>query len=297
MKPGLLDANVLLALTWPTHQHHAQAHRWFAAQAHRGWATCAFTQLAFIRLSSNPAYSTDAVSPREAATQLGEWTSLKSHHFWPSPGADDHGLYAQAIGHRQVNDAWLVAVARRNSGRLVTLDARQVTSTVPPLAVKKFSRFALFKTRIVENGTITYRKHWTIFFKEAMLPNILFILSLISISFVWIYFTVNDIDGRTFLTGALALVTIFFFLWWLYVYEDWRNDLYRVTQDLIIDRDKKPFGKESFRSAPIRNIQSLGHEVPNIIGLIFMVKFCIKDTRFYNYIVIFNIINFIFYYI
>ena len=141
-------------------------------------------------------------------------------------------------------------------------------ASVPPVISKKHSRFALFKTRIVENDTITYRKHWSIFVKEAMLPNVLFVLSLFGIFFMTIYLSVNQINGRGLILGALFLVLIVFFLWWFYEYEDWRNDLYRVTRDLIIDRDKKPFGKESFRSAPIKNIQSLGHEVPNIIGLI-----------------------------
>lgn len=124
MKLALLDTNVLLALAWPNHQHHAQAHAWFAAAARRGWATCAFTQLAFIRLSSNPAYTADAVSPQDAATLLQQWTRLKTHRFWDSPEADNPAVYVRAIGHQQVNDAWLVEVARRHSGRLVTLDTR-----------------------------------------------------------------------------------------------------------------------------------------------------------------------------
>ena len=77
--------------------------------------------------------------------------------------------------------------------------------------------------------------------------------------------------GERLIWGGLFIVLVVFFLWWLYEYEDWRNDLYRVTHDLIIDRDKKPFGQESFRSAPIKNIQSLGHEVPSLIGLILNV--------------------------
>lgn len=124
MKAALLDTNVLLALAWPNHQHHAQAHAWFAAAAKKGWATCAFTQLGFIRLSSNPAYTANAVSPQEAATLLQQWTRLKTHRLWASPGADKPTIYARAIGHQQVNDAWLVEVARRNAGRLVTLDTR-----------------------------------------------------------------------------------------------------------------------------------------------------------------------------
>ncbi|HAB19128.1 MAG TPA: PIN domain-containing protein [Verrucomicrobiota bacterium] len=124
MKAALLDTNVLLALAWPNHQHHVQAHDWFAAQAKKGWATCAFTQLGFVRLSSNPAYTANAVSPPEAATLLQQWTRLKGHHFWSSPAAHDPAIYARALGHQQVNDAWLVEVAPRNSGRLVTLDTR-----------------------------------------------------------------------------------------------------------------------------------------------------------------------------
>ncbi len=122
MKVPLLDTNVLLALAWPNHQHHAKAHEWFAAQAKRGWATCAFTQLGFVRLSSNPAYSREAVSPQEAAALLRQWTRHKAHHFWSSPAADMPAIYHRALGHQQVNDAWLVEVARKNKGRLITLD-------------------------------------------------------------------------------------------------------------------------------------------------------------------------------
>lgn len=124
MKAALLDTNVLLALAWPNHQHHAAAHEWFAANARKGWATCALTQVGFIRLSSNPAYTVNAVSPQDAAGLLQQWTRLRTHRLWSSPSADDPAIYLRAIGHQQVNDAWLVEAARRNSGRLVTLDTR-----------------------------------------------------------------------------------------------------------------------------------------------------------------------------
>jgi toxin-antitoxin system PIN domain toxin len=124
VKAALLDTNVLLALAWPNHQHHAQAHDWFGAHAKKGWATCAFTQLGFIRLSSNPSYTSDAVPPQDAATLLQKWTRLKTHRFWPSPAADAPMIYARAFGHQQINDAWLIEVARRNAGRFVTLDTK-----------------------------------------------------------------------------------------------------------------------------------------------------------------------------
>ena len=124
MKPALLDDNVLLALAWPNHQHHTDAHAWFAREAKHEWATIGFTQLAFIRLSSNSAYTANAVTPREAAALLRDLLSHKHHRFWPSPPGAGSEIYAQAIGHQQVNDAYLVQVARQQKGRLITFDQR-----------------------------------------------------------------------------------------------------------------------------------------------------------------------------
>ncbi|MBA3963103.1 MAG: PIN domain-containing protein [Chthoniobacterales bacterium] len=124
MKPALLDTNVLLALAWPNHQHHAAAHRWFHAEAKYGWASCAVTQLGFVRLSSNPAFTPAAVTPSQAAALLGDLLSHRKHRFWPSPAASKPALYLRALGHQQVNDAYLVQVAKRHRGRVVTLDSR-----------------------------------------------------------------------------------------------------------------------------------------------------------------------------
>ena len=124
MKPSLLDLNVLLALAWPNHQHHAEAHRWFSREARHGWATVGFTQLGFIRLSSNPAYTPNAVSPREAATLLRDLLSHTHHQFWPMPPAANADFYAKSLGHQQVNDAYLVEVVRQRLGRLITFDHR-----------------------------------------------------------------------------------------------------------------------------------------------------------------------------
>ncbi|HEY4052663.1 MAG TPA: hypothetical protein VGL74_02910, partial [Terriglobales bacterium] len=64
----LLDVNVLLAIAWPNHQFHAAAVAALASRSH--WATCALTQLGFIRISSNPAAIAAARSPREATGLL-----------------------------------------------------------------------------------------------------------------------------------------------------------------------------------------------------------------------------------
>lgn len=122
--PGLLDVNVLLALAWPTHQHHHAAHQWFHKESNHGWATCALTQLGFVRLSSNPSYSVDAVTPQDAATLLARLTAHKRHRFWTElPALNASGL-THATGHQQVMDAYLVSLARHHKGRVVTFDSR-----------------------------------------------------------------------------------------------------------------------------------------------------------------------------
>ena len=121
---ALLDTNVLLALAWPNHQHHALAHRWFSREAGRGWATCSVTELGFIRLASNPAYTSEAVRPEEAASLLSRFRDRSSHRFWRSPAACRPEIYVHAMGHQQVTDAWLVEVAIHNKGRVATLDQR-----------------------------------------------------------------------------------------------------------------------------------------------------------------------------
>jgi toxin-antitoxin system PIN domain toxin len=121
----LLDVNVLIALTWPTHVHHATVRRWFDDNAARGWATCPITQLGFVRISSNPKIIRDAVTPREAVAVLARLARLPGHEFWP----DDitvalAGTFASLafVGHRQTTDAYLLALAQRRDGRLATLD-------------------------------------------------------------------------------------------------------------------------------------------------------------------------------
>ena len=122
--PALLEVNVLLALAWPNHQHHQAAHAWFHAESRHGWATCALTQLAFVRLSSNPAYTSEAVPPQEGVALLAKFTAHKRHQFWKELPPLAGPMFQRAIGHQQVIDAYLVALARHHKGRVVTLDGR-----------------------------------------------------------------------------------------------------------------------------------------------------------------------------
>jgi toxin-antitoxin system PIN domain toxin len=124
---ALLDVNVLLALAWPNHQFHRSARRWFVG--HDGaWCTCAITQLGFVRLSSNPAFTNQAKLPAEATRILVEMTRHPRHRFVAELEALDTTEFTAAagrlLGHQQVTDAYLVALAQRHDAQLVTFDRR-----------------------------------------------------------------------------------------------------------------------------------------------------------------------------
>lgn len=125
MKAALLDINILTALLWPTHEHHVVAHRWFGRRADASWATCSLTQLGFVRIVSNPAFSRDALSPIEALALLGENIAHPAHEFWTDsiqvPTAVK-GMEARLQGYKQLTDAYLVALAHRRKGVLATFD-------------------------------------------------------------------------------------------------------------------------------------------------------------------------------
>ncbi|HLH20021.1 MAG TPA: TA system VapC family ribonuclease toxin [Bryobacteraceae bacterium] len=122
----LLDVNVLLAIAWPNHQFHAAVTATLASG--NPWATCALRQLGFIRLSSNPAAVPAAKSPQAAADLLARLVADSLHvylHELPAPASEGiRGVFGALLGHRQITDAYLLALAAANDAVLVTFDRR-----------------------------------------------------------------------------------------------------------------------------------------------------------------------------
>ena len=120
MKTALLDLNILTALLWPAHEHHEIAHRWFSARTNLPWATCSLTQLGFVRLVSNPAFSRDALSPAGAVSLLAANLTHATHEFWAETlqlPAAVKGMEPALQGYRQLTDAYLLALREPPQGR------------------------------------------------------------------------------------------------------------------------------------------------------------------------------------
>ena len=125
MAIALLDANLLIALAWPEHEAHERAGRWFTKHSRSGWATCPFTQAAFVRILSNPAFSANALSPANALAVLEANVRLPSHHFWQDEISllEAMRIVSRPVtGHRQWTDCYLLGLAIHRRGRLATMD-------------------------------------------------------------------------------------------------------------------------------------------------------------------------------
>ncbi len=121
---ALLDVNVLLALFDDEHVSHDRCREWWHGHERHGWASCPLTQNGLLRIVSQPRYERPALLAVAIRTMTA-WAVPPQHEFWPDdvsildPGLIDH---SRLLGPRQLTDVYLLALAVRHGGRLVTLD-------------------------------------------------------------------------------------------------------------------------------------------------------------------------------
>ena len=135
----------------------------------------------------------------------------------------------------------------------------QLTETITPL--QEFLN--LFRARYELNGVITYRKHIFILFRNSWWLWLLFIILLVA-------FFARMVKLIPFPSlSLLAILTAVNVLALAYAFADWANDRFQITDKQVIDLDRKPFGRETKRSALLENILSLDYRRENIIQRIF----------------------------
>jgi CRP-like cAMP-binding protein/membrane protein YdbS with pleckstrin-like domain len=128
-----------------------------------------------------------------------------------------------------------------------------------------FRRPHLLRQEISQEDRVIWRKHWGVFLKATCRPLVLCLLcfALILLAMAgWLGgFTLLDFQPSVFGT-ALVVLTLSFvpiLVWLLWEVEDWRNDLYIVTDTHIIDIERITpiLLKETRRQARLDNIQNM----------------------------------------
>ena len=123
-----------------------------------------------------------------------------------------------------------------------------------------------FAWRIDEEGTITYRKHYIVllFMTATQLAGfaLLFLIAYLIISF----FSLSTSQVAPFFI-ILFLIDLAWFIWEV---EDWRNDIFQVTDRMVIDIDRRPFGfGQSQKQAPLERIQNVNAYTPGLLHTLF----------------------------
>lgn len=156
----------------------------------------------------------------------------------------------------------------------VQLD-RAVTPTFYRRSLLKRLSSNWFKLRTEDSGTITYRKHWFVLWQQVWQPTVL--LLILAFGMVARLIMLARTPGQRLLDFgktppidtmmlALPIVAVPVICWLIYQYMDWRNDIYQVTPDAILDIDKKPFGTQVRRAAPLENILSTQSDRVGLAG-------------------------------
>jgi uncharacterized protein len=129
----LLSVNVLVALLDEGHVHHGLAQELFEKSKLK-IATCAMTENGVIRVMNLPNYSLYGPAGFIAVrTQLERLSQDFDHEFWPCDVSLRTGSainWNRVMGHNQITDIYLLALAVKHGGALATLDHRVAIETV-----------------------------------------------------------------------------------------------------------------------------------------------------------------------
>ncbi len=125
---------------------------------------------------------------------------------------------------------------------------------------------SLFEWRLEEGNVITYRRNYLILLWDFVPPALLFFL-IAGLAAAAV--TYAAISGPLFY-AFVAILVLVDLMWLLWRYENWRNDIFQLTDRDVIDIDRKPFGfGESRKQAQLRNIQNVRAERPGFFATLF----------------------------
>ncbi len=134
----------------------------------------------------------------------------------------------------------------------------------------------VFRLRTEDAGKIIYHKHWVVLVQEAWQPLTL-TLGMVALQVWRAVYLFNSPTESFFQSGfrpdtisvALPMLSLPIIGWLIWKYVDWKNDIFMLTAEEILDIDRQPFGKEEKRAAQIESILSISYKREGLISYFF----------------------------
>lgn len=150
--------------------------------------------------------------------------------------------------------------------------------------VERFFNYFVPRLREQRDNEVTWRKHWYVLVKQITAPLILLVTLLylvVASTFDLLPFAPPEpIPFVPYLFLISLILLLADLAWLLWAYEDWRNDLYIVTDRLIVDRESAPFGfRETRNVGSIDDIQNISLNIPNVMAKILNLGDVFIDTK------------------
>ena len=98
---------------------------WFDSSGKEDWGVCPLTEAGFVRVTTNPAYRGATRTVAQATAILAEFATHPGYRYWTI--SDKWAVLtapfsARLLGHQQVTDSYLLGLAVKEKGVLVTFD-------------------------------------------------------------------------------------------------------------------------------------------------------------------------------
>jgi CRP-like cAMP-binding protein/uncharacterized membrane protein YdbT with pleckstrin-like domain len=141
-----------------------------------------------------------------------------------------------------------------------------------------------------EPDRITWRKHWFNLVQRTGLPILAFLLtSYLALAHMLAFATealgmippvqlppVSLLGVQGWVCLPVGVLWVMNLLWLIYQYVDWRNDVYIVTDNEVIDEERQPIFFPFWflytfdrKQAPLANVQNVNLDIPNLLAIVF----------------------------
>jgi uncharacterized membrane protein YdbT with pleckstrin-like domain len=120
------------------------------------------------------------------------------------------------------------------------------------------------RVRIETDESVTWRKHWVFLLADVVWPFLLSIASIV-LAVLGFFGFPAQLTHYVYYPGIMLMLAVLTTGWLWWSFNDWGNDLYIVTDERIIDIEKRPlFFSEQRREASLGMIQNVSLRIPNI---------------------------------